>query len=329
MELLIILFAGCASTLPDPTPYVSDARVLAVQFEPAEAEEGEEFTLRALYADETGQRLDADVDWSICGARKPLAEAGPVASSCLDTDSDDLTTIARGLEVTGTVPDDACSLFGPNPPPADEGGVAGRPVDPDGSGGFYQPIVGFDDAVPTLASARVRCGIANVSQDDYVRWNLAYHDNANPEVSAFTVDGEAIAEDATVAPGAQVALSVGWPECPVTSACGDAVCSGDETAESCAGDCETPSGCGGAETYALWDAEAKTLSTVRETLSVSWFATGGTLAEARGGRAADDPETEVSNTWTAPPDAGETWLGVVLHDDRGGVGFAGGWVSVE
>lgn len=325
----MILLVGCASTLGDPTPYVTEGRVLAVQLDPAEAEEGEPFTLRALYADETGALPDADVSWAFCTARKPLSEAGPVASSCLDADSDDLGAIASGLEVTATVPDDACSLFGPNPPPADEGGVAGRPVDPDVSGGFYQPIVGFDAAVPTLAAARVRCGIANVSQDDYVRWNLAYHDNANPEVSAFTVDGEAIEENTTVAPGAQVALSAGWPECPVTSACGDAVCSGDETVETCAEDCETPSGCGGAETYALWDAEAKTLSTVRETLSVSWFATGGAFAEARGGRSAEDEQSDVATTWTAPADAGEAWLGVVLRDDRGGVGFAGAWVGVE
>lgn len=325
----MILLAGCASTLDDPTPYLSEGRVLAVQFEPAEAEEGEAFTLRALYADETGQILDADADWSYCTARKPLAEAGPVASSCLDADSDDLAPIASGLEVTGAVPDDACSLFGPNPPPADEGGVAGRPVDPDVSGGFYQPIVGFADGVPTLASARVRCGLANVAQDDYVSWNLAYHDNVNPEVASFTVDGAAFEAGATVAPGAEAALAVAWPECPVTSTCGDAVCSGDETSESCAEDCETPSGCSGAETYALWDAEAGELSTVRETLSVSWFATAGTFAEARGGRAADDPATEVTNSWIAPGDAGEAWLGVVLHDDRGGVGFAGSWITVE
>jgi hypothetical protein len=327
MELLI--FLGCASSLTDPSAYLTDARVLAVQFEPAEAEEGEAFTLRALYADEAGPLDDADVAWSACTARKPLADAGPVASSCLVADSDDLAPIASGLEVTGTIPDDACSLFGPNPPPADEGGVAGRPVDPDVSGGFYQPIVGFDDGVPTLAAARVRCGLADVSQEDYVSWNLAYHDNENPDVAAFTVDGVAIEDGAPVGPGAAVGLAVSWPECPVTGECGDGVCSGDETSESCAEDCEAASGCGGAETYALWDTEAKSLATVRETLSVSWFATGGTFEEARGGRAADDVETDVSNTWTPPEDPQDVWLGVVLHDDRGGVGFAGGWVRVE
>ncbi len=32
--------------------------------------------------------------------------------------------------------------------------------------------------------------------------------------------------------------------------------------------------------------------------------------------------------WTAPEEAGEAWLAVVLRDERGGVGFAGFRVDV-
>jgi hypothetical protein len=284
---MLLYLVACASTLDDPTPYVDDPGVLAVRTDPAEVAAGEDVTFTALYADASGELDEAPLDWSFCTARRPLAELGPVAPTCLDAGSGDLLPIGSGLSVTGTVPDDACSLFGPNPPPAEDGETGGRPTDPDVTGGYYQPAVTFDGGVATLAPVRVRCGLANVTQDTYVAWNQSYTSNVAPTV---TLDAPASA-----APGEEITLTASWPEC------GEGACDG-------------------AETYVVYDSDTRELTTRREAISATWFATGGTFGVARNGRAGDAPETSIDNTWIAPEDPATVW--VVLRDERGGVGFA-------
>lgn len=307
----MFLLLACAAPLPDTTPYVDDARVLAVQVEPAEAEPGADVTLRALYADAIGALATGAVDWAFCTARKPLAEAGPVASSCLDPASADLEPIGSGLEVAAALPEDACSRFGPNPPPPEEGEPAGRPADPDVTGGYYQPVLGFvDPGGTTLVSPRVRCGLANVAQETAVAWNLSYRSNTNPTLGGLLLDGEGVPEDGVGAPptvtaGQSVTLTASWPECPATDACG------------------------GAETYVRYDPDTRTLDARREALSVSWYTTGGTFAEARNGRDGDDEAASVENVWTAPDAPGEVWLAAVVRDERGGVGFSGFRITVR
>lgn len=325
---MILLLVACTSPLPDPTSLVDAPRVLAVQVTPAEAEPGAALVFHTLYADATGPLLDGDVALAACLARKPLAETGPVATSCLDPDGDVLDPFGAGLDVTGTMPEDACSTFGPLPATeeTDTAGGDPRPVDPDVTGGYYQPVMAFADDAVTLVSARVRCGLTNVDQDTYVAYNQGYHDNTAPEVAALTVDGSPAP---TVDAGAELPLSVGWTSCPTTPTCGDGLCTVGEDLTSCPDDCNTPVGCAGAEGYLRYDNDVAELVTAREAISVTWFGTGGTFAEARGGRAADDEGTTVDGTWTAPPSAGTAWIWAVLRDDRGGVGVAGVPVTVR
>ncbi len=341
MRASILLFlAACTSPLSDPTSLVDTPRVLAVRADPPEAEAGGTVDFTALYADASGALSDAPLDWSFCTSPRPLAELGPVASSCLDAGSADLADIGTGLTVTATLPDDGCSRFGPSAPPAEEGETSGgRPTDPDVTGGYYQPAVTFlDGELSTLVAARLRCGLANVTQETYVAWNTRYHDNVNPEIAGLTLDAgdgpvEVPADGAGTPPvvkaGAAVELGVGWAECPAEGECGDGVCSADEDLESCPDDCTTPVGCGGAESYVVWDAVAGELTTRREAISATWFTTGGDLALARAGRSGEESEASVADTWTAPDAAGEVWLGVVLRDERGGVTFGGYRVEVE
>ena len=292
--MVFLVFFGCVTPLADLTPYVDSPRVLAVAATPAEVEAGEAVTLTALYADAGGTLEEAPLDWAFCAAPHPLAELGPVAASCLSPDSDDLLALGAGIRVTGVVPDDACSLFGPNPPPPQGDEPAGRPADPDATGGYYQPALAFDADQPTLAPVRVRCGLANVTQETYVAWNSGYTSNVAPFPTLHT--------PGTVAAGDTVTLTVSWPGCGI-------------------GACE------GAETYVVWDPEAKQLTSRREAISATWFTTGGELALARNGRDGADSATEVDNTWTAP-DAGAAALWVVLRDERGGVGFSGTVLTV-
>ncbi|MEQ1505652.1 MAG: hypothetical protein ABMB14_25690, partial [Myxococcota bacterium] len=311
MALVIPLVAlACLDPVVDPTSLVTEPRTLAVAVNPAEVEPGAEVTLTSLYADRSGPLATAPIDWSFCTALKPLAELGPVARTCLDPSSDALSPIGEGLEVTALVPDDACSRFGPNPPPADAGEPPGRPTDPDPTGGFYQPALAFDPAI-TLVPVRVRCGLAATTQEVSVAWNLGYHSNQAPTVSALTVD------PAPVAAGDHVSVTVSWPECPAEPLCGDGMCTLGEDLGSCADDCATPVGCGGAEGYLLYDAASHALVPRREALSATWFATAGSFDRPRDGQPDDSDQVDVTNGWQAPDDAGDVWLGVVLRDDRG------------
>lgn len=318
--MIPFLLVACAPILPDDTPLVDTPRVLAVRADPPEAEAGVEVALQALFADGTGELDAGDVTWSFCPDPKPLAELGPVSRTCLDPASPDLIPIGTGLDVTGAIPADACSLFGPNPPPPVPGQPNGRPADPDITGGFYQPALAFLDGTPTLVPVRVRCGIANVAQETYVAWNQGYHSNENPEVLSLDLPS-------TVGPGEGVTLAVSWPECP-EAACGDGLCVGGEDIVGCAEDCTAPVGCGGAETYLVYEPGTKELLTRREAMSATWFTTGGTFDVARNGRTGDDAELSLENGWTAPDEPGEVWIAVVLRDERGGIDFASGRVTV-
>lgn len=328
-----LIVPACAPVLDDDTPYVSSPRVLAVRVDPPEVVAGAEVHLTALYADATGALGAAPLDWAFCGASRPLAELGPVAGACLDPSSEALLPIGAGLETVGTVPADACSLFGPNPPPPVDGAPGGRPVDPDVTGGFYQPALGFDttSGSATFVPVRVRCGLANVSQETYIAWNSSYRSNESPSVASVSLvraDGEQVlstegaAPPPEVGPGEVLTVRISWPDCPEIGVCGDGVCSSDEDVSACAEDCTTPRGCDGAETYVVYQPDDATLHTRREGLSATWFATGGTLDDARNGREGTDTTTTLDNGWTAPERAGEVWIAVALRDERGGVSFA-------
>lgn len=57
-------------------------------------------------------------------------------------------------------------------------------------------------------------------------------------------------------------------------------------------------------------------------MRVSWFATAGSFANDRTGRGEEELETFTENAWTAPDEARNVHLFVVLRDSRGGVAFA-------
>lgn len=313
------LLPACVPVLADETSLVDVPRVLAVRATPAESPPGGAVTLDALAADADGALADPAIDWAFCTDRKPLAELGPVARSCLSPGADGLLALGVGGSVDAVLPVDACSRFGPNPPPPVAGEPNGRPVDPDVTGGFHQPVSTFLGDLVTLGAVRLRCGVANVSQEASIAWNAAYHSNENPVIASFDVPASARV-------GEPVAVTVSWPSCP-GPVCGDGLCVGGEDLAGCPADCAAPLGCGGAETYAVYDPDRGALRERREALSATWFSNRGAWDTARNGRGGDDEGLSLRNAWT--PDApGTAWIGVVLRDERGGVAFAEGEVEV-
>jgi hypothetical protein len=234
------------------------------------------------------------------------------------------------------VPDDACRVFGPDPPVSTDGEPAGRAADPDASGGYYQPVrVRFEqdgEDVYVTGAVRVTCGLPGATPEQAVEMTKRSRRNERPvprslalvragaEVPVSPDDGAT--PPVEIAPGEAIVWRTSWDACPSASSCGDGVCGIDEDIAGCADDCTAPTGCAGAEQYVFFDPASREVRERREAIQVSWFATAGAFAHDRTGRGeeeADLPSTE--NPWTAPDEEGDVTLWTVIRDDRGGVGW--------
>jgi hypothetical protein len=340
------LLASCTPELDDRAFQITGPRLLAIAATPAEAEPKAEVTFRALYVDPTGERSGGDLAWAFCTARKPLTEQGTVSSACVLESGPDLTPLGSGASIAGALPDDGCRLFGPDRPAPVAGEPVGRAVDPDPSGGFYQPVRlrvrdGAGAVSTAIGAARLACGISGATPEQSVDFGQRYRHNESPAISALTIEragsSATIAPDspgaevgATVARGEQITLRAAWAACPTAPACGDGVCGADENAAGCEADCKTPTGCQGSEQYAWFDPEARVVSLRREAIRVAWFTTAGALDADTSGLAEEEADGHsADNAWTAPSEAGEARIWLVVRDDRGGVGWQSYRVRVE
>lgn len=191
---LFVVLLGCAPELEDRVTLVEAPRVLAVRATPAEAMPGETVTVEALFVDAKGTRVDP-VRWSLCVDRKPLAEAGTIASSCLTT--------GVPFSAALTVPTDACRQFGPERPEPKPGEPSGRPSDPDATGGYYQPFRIDAGSSVTFGELRIRCGLAGATQEQSVDFALRNKPNANPKIVGLDAPS-------TAARGSVIDLRVAW-----------------------------------------------------------------------------------------------------------------------
>jgi hypothetical protein len=329
---VVVLAAGCKPVLDETDSIVDDPRVLAVRSDPAEPAPGAAVKYTALYADGAGPVANPSLEWDFCEARKPLAELGPVNTECLQPSGSWFDPIGNGAQPSSTVPSDGCKLFGPDVPPPVEGQPQGRPVDPDPTGGYYQPVrVLAADGTVSLVQTRLACALGGASADVGVDYGHRYHPNTNPGVTSLSnVSGATAVALVTsdqgtnaVSVGEHLSLRAGWPSCPTaTDVCGDSICGPDESSTTCPADCATPMGCGGAERFLVFDVVAQSLVVQREAIAVAWFATGGVFDADRTGRVATDDTTTSDNGWRAPSTAGPVHLWVVLRDSRGGSGWA-------
>lgn len=308
------LLAGCAPELPADGWRVDQVRILAVAALPAEATPGQATQLAALVADPQLGVGSLALQWLACRARPGVAEPSPVAAACLGEDPQVVEPIGLGAAVTWTVPSDACGLFGPSPPPAAAGQPAGRPTDPDVTGGYYAPVRLGASALaadPLLFRLRLRCPLASATQAQAVQFNQQYRVNTAPRLSALVVAAPhgsaklpstaAAAWRAQVKAGTTVDLQAQWPACNADAACF------------------------GAEAYVRFNPLTRKLETQREAVRVSWYSSLGELRDAASGRSSGDPLGWAGNRWTAPAGAAKGWWWLVIRDDRGGVG----WQVVE
>jgi hypothetical protein len=273
--------AACTEPLDQRLAIVDEPRVLAIRAEPAEAKPGAQVAYRALVAGPAGPVAEVPA-WSFCTAPKPPTEDNVVSAACIATDS--LVDLGTSAEVSAVLPSDGCLRFGPDTPP---GGY--RPRDPDGTGGYYQPVRA--DVVDDIAFglSRITCKLPSAPTEVARDYDVHYVANANPVLDPVVL--------ASVPANADVTLTASWP------------------AES-------------AELYLHYDALSPKLVESREAMRVSWYATAGTLQVDASAVGEDETATSVSTTWHTPA-TGEAWLWLVLRDNRGGIAWQELHVTIE
>jgi hypothetical protein len=333
LAALALSAPSCKPNLDQIVSVVTDPVVLAVRTDPPDAVPGAMVKYSALYVDGSGPIAKAPIDWAYCEARKPLAELGPVNTECLEVSGPWFVPIGDGSPVNAKLPADGCKLFGPDVPPPVMNQPQGRPVDPDSTGGYYEPVrLLASDGTITLERTRLTCGPGGVASDIGVEFSHRYHANTNPVVESLSMVGEGptgaalVTSDSGtngVAAGAHLSLRVAWAQCPTTDVCKDGVCGPDETSDSCPADCTMPKGCTGAERFVVFDIGSQSVAVQRESIAVAWYTTPGASVDTdRTGRQSSDDAPTSDNGWHAPSTAGLAHLWVVLRDNRGGVGWA-------
>ncbi len=307
----IAIPVACEPNLNLRTFAVSSPRVLAVRADPAEQTPGQSVTLSTLYVDETGELASGPYDWAFCTARNPLANLGPVSPACAERSGTVFAELGSAATASSDVPLDACRQFGPDVPSAQPNEPPGRPVDPDATGGYYQPVRLAAGAQIAVGLVRITCDVPGATPDQTTALSAHDHPNVNPAIDSLTDPtlGTLAVESAganAVARSQRLELTAHWAAC-------------DPSATSCTG----------SESYAFLDPQTHAVVYTREAIRVAWFATGGTFDDDSTGRAATDPTPTTDDGWTAPATRGTVHLWAVIRDDRGGVGWASYVMNVE
>jgi hypothetical protein len=299
---LVAIGAALATCKPDvgqPAYLVTDYALLAVRAEPAEVKPGATVTYSFLLASPNGTVQDTEAMWNVCLIPKPPSESNAVSSACSGFPDAGAVTVASTF--TTPVPSKVCQLFGPIAPPVMADKPPVRPRDPDSTGGYYLPV---QVQVPGLATGmlsgfafeRIMCSLANAPSNVIAEYNKQYQANNDPVID------HADLVDASLG---RLPLDFG----PLSVAAGSSFT------------IEAAFAADSAEIFPIFDRASESLVDQQESLSMSWFVTGGTLEHDRTGIAAGKVATTTSNLWKSPTQPGEVYLWLVLRDSRGGTTY--------
>ncbi len=354
----VAAIAACKPNFDERASEVRNYRILAIRAEPAEwvkvidpdTGTAKLASYSALVVNPLGTLPSEQLQWAFCTLPKPLTELNDVSIACFEQSADYIMSLGDGPNVSAAIPDNACRQFGPDTP-EDQ---AYRPADPDGTGGYYQPIRALyyptdDLVVPALGKARIKCGLPGASQEQTSIYNRTYHLNGNPTIDSLVAirasgetpvvarEDQADAAPLVVGPSESLDLRAAWAACPATDACGDGYCGpteskdGESSAGGCAADCSPEKTCAGAERYMAFDLETRALRERRESMRLSWFVAqgGGIVRDDRTGATEEETTVATTNRYTAPAVPGDYPLWLVLRDSRGGVGWKSYVVRVQ
>jgi hypothetical protein len=301
--VLLALTSACVPEFDTDLSELTQPQLLAISSDPAEAGAQKSLTLSALVAVPEGQK-PPHLNWTMCLARKPLTELGPVNPTCFGADDGtQVVALGSGTSVNALLDKDVCKLFGPLRPAPTGNEGAGRPADPDVTGGFYQPFVAHLGTATTLGSVRIDCDLPNVNRDEAIDYRMRYRSNENPRIAqiARLTDSAVEPLDDDAAPlqihsGERLTLRASWDEC------------------------NTDATCSGAEPYVWYDSQRQAVRPRREGITVAWYASRGHFdSEQTGLDESETPERSFTeNTYVANAEPGPATLWMVIRDTRGG-----------
>lgn len=286
MKHTILLLLSCCSCLPDlgpPSSLILGPRILAVRSEPAEVSPGESVQLQVFAADPQGPVAAMPVEWAFCAAPKSPVENNVVSEHCLEQDVRVLADSAS--LITTQIPSDACELFGPQLPPSTDGQTSLRPRDPDGTGGYYQPVRLRMLGMTAFGLVRIRCGLPLATPEVAAQFRMTYVPNRNPQLGALSfLLGDAVLLPTALPMGQTLTLKLSIPQ--------DA-----------------------RESFVRFDPAAQSLRTMDEQLRVSWLSAQGSFRAA----STDVSNEQTYSEWRTPEQPGPALLWTILRDSRGGV----------
>jgi hypothetical protein len=288
MRRTLAVVLGCSGCLPEfdsRSSIIEERRVLAVLAEPPEARPGARVRYEALAVGPEGRDLQPRIVWTHCATPKPPIDNNAVAGACYE-EPGDLLEQQQGTGAAGTLPMAGCARFGPDPPPGEA-----RPRDPDGTGGFYQPVILHADARSSVHLERLLCNARNAPADVARELAASYVPNQNPMAPVLGLPNESSDLDPIgIERGAALELTLHWRASDV-------------------------------ETFVWLDPDGAILRPRRESLLISWFATAGTFETDRSAVVETDERTSQTNRWTAPEQPGRVVFWAVLRDSRGGTAY--------
>ena len=282
------LQVACAPEFDSRPSELRDARILAVQAEPAEVRPSEELSYRFLLADPENRFSVDEAKWAFCTSPKPLSEENIVSSACFEDGVEAIS--GAGNPISTRMPSTSCIRFGPELVESDA-----RPRDADSTGGYFQPLRLSLLERFTVGLSRVRCNLAGAPSSIAADFEARYTNNQNPGEPTLLLQNESLSfEDIAVED--EVIFLLRWTEEDI-------------------------------ETFPIFEVENRELRDEQETLSVSWFATGGSFQTDTS--TAPEGEVETTNLWKAPQEAGSYTIYAVLRDSRGGVSWASQELNVQ
>lgn len=277
---LALGYLGCVPVSEDRPSRVDSPRVLAVVIDPPEARPGETVAARVIVGDASGVVADPQAYWALCTSTKDVAENNAVDVACWDERYAPLGGPAETIEVS--IPDDACSTFGPEVTDDDQ-----RPTDADSTGGYYLPV---RVAIPELAAfgfARLTCRLPNASADVVADFEEAHTPNRNPLIERLEVTDESgLPAGPTVLAGSRLSLRV--------STASDSV-----------------------ERYPLYVQAAGAVELREEALRVAWFSNAALLD-----REVSRVESSRGEAVAVADVPGPVAIWAIVRDDRGGAAVA-------
>jgi hypothetical protein len=314
MATLAIAALACAPNLGPPSSLVNGPRVLAVRGMPPEAlpggpsgDGGIAYDLLAVTPD--GRLPATSTSWGYCTTPLPPTTNNVLPPLCMDGGVNSIGP--DGATAQAKMPQNACSIYGPDQPPPMMGQPPARPPDPDATGGYYQSLLigvtfpGPDGGLYQAAGLeRVQCSLKDAPLDVSQEYNTTYVRNQNPTIVGTT----AALDGGSQTPLESPAADGGMPTPFAVPVGGTVFFQASWTPTS-------------VESFPVFDPVTRTLITEKEILSVAWYATAGAMEFDLTVREAENTSTIAHNSWVAPDAGGLVHMWIVLRDDRGGVDF--------